>query len=64
MALFHLGILEAVDPFFADSGIARLHKALGVLRVGGGVFALRDTPIGSLVEAHIGALLGLLLSPS
>jgi WD40 repeat protein len=55
--------LESVDPFFVDSGIARLHKALGVLRLGG-VTPLRETPIGSLIEAHIGDLLGILLSPS
>ena len=30
LALFHLGILESVDPFFVDSGIARLHKALAL----------------------------------
>lgn len=57
LALFHLGILESVDPFFADSGIARLHKALGVCRLGG-VTPLRETPIGSLVESHISDLLG------
>jgi hypothetical protein len=47
LALFHLGVLESVDPFFVDSGIARLHKALGVLRLGGAT-PLRETPIGVL----------------
>ena len=63
LALFHLGILESVDPFFVDSGIARLHKALAVTRMGG-VIPLRETPIGSIIGEHIGDLLGLLLSPS
>lgn len=63
LALFNLGILESVDPFFVDNGIARLHKALGVLRMGGQT-QLRETPIGSLVESHINDMLGLFLSTS
>ena len=63
LALFHLGILESVDRFFVDNGIARLHKALGVLRMAGQT-QLRETPIGSLVESHINDMLGLFLSTS
>ena len=62
LALFHLGCLEACDEFFADSGIARLHKALGVLRLGKPT-SLRQTPVGLLLESHIRAVIGVISCP-